>query len=339
MIPERLKSFYNTILCQTISSDGCYLFAGNNFGEIFVYNISHICTDPIDNESHHSRETAIRPIQIFKIVENGGQIHSLAFHNNFVIVGSRNASVTGYSWVKNEITKKAWEVKLSSTNNIDSMDPKWIEVNSFWLDKENGILYAGCGDNQCYAISLENGKIIREFDGHKDYIHCVHGLPSDNRIFTASEDGTVKFWDVRTKQNNDQLEPFKNDDLHRPQFGKWQGTVSVTDDWILCGGGPRFSLWHMRSLQCTTIYDYPGTAHVSGFLDDNVCVAGNYANVCQFSLNGDVTSEIPVSGPAVYSVVWQNEPFKLMSIAGASKSLDICTDFNYKDIVLNLYGQ
>lgn len=284
---------------------------------------------------HTIRETSIRPVQIFKIAENGAQIHSLAFHNNFVIVGNRNATVTGYAWAKNEITKKAWEVKLSSSHNKDSVDPKWIEVNSFWLDKANGLLYAGCGDNQIYGINLETGSVVAELDGHTNYVHCVHGLP-DNRLFSASEDGSVKLWDTRAKQSTGRLDPYKDENLHRPQFGKWQGTVSATDDWILCGGGPRFALYHLRSLQCTTIYNYDGTARVSGFLDDNVYVAGDSSNLYQFSLNGDVTAEIPHSGPSVYSVcVLQNDRYKMMSIA--SKNLDICTNFNYRDIVLNFY--
>lgn len=295
------------------------------------FSISYICAESSDCDSHQIRQKSIRPVQVFKI-ESSGQIHSLIFHNNFVIVGTLG-TVTGYSWMKNEITKKAWEVKLSSSGN---MDP--TEVNSFWLDKVNAVLYAGCGDNVIYAISLENGKILRAFDGHKDYIHCVHGSSIDNRLFSASEDGTVKFWDSRTKQSIEQLEPFKNVNLERPQFGKWQGTVSTTDDWLICGGGPKLSLWHLRSLECTTIYDFPGKARVSGFLDDIVYVAGDSTSLYQFSLNGDITAEVPVSGPSVYSVVWQLDPTKIMSIAGASNNLDICTNFNYKDIVLSLYS-
>lgn len=300
-----------------------------------VYSISHICAEPSETEPESIRQTSIRPVQVFTV---GGQIHSLAFHKNFVIVGNRNATVTGYSWMRNEITKKAWEVKLSSSINKDLIDHKWNEVNSFWLDKPNGTLYAGCGDNQVYAISLENGKVLREFDGHKDYIHCVDGLSSDNRIFSASEDGSVKLWDSRTKEAFQTIEPFKNDNLHRPQFGKWQGTVSVTDGWILCGGGPKFSLWNLRSLEFSTIYDYPGTAHVSGSTDDIVYVAGDCSDLYQFSLNGDITAKINASGPAVYSVACQLEPFKIMSIGGSSKNLDICTDFNYKDMALDLYA-
>lgn len=240
--------------------------------------------------------------------------------------------------MKNEISKKVWEVKLSSSGNKDTVDLKWIEINSLWVDKVNGVLYAGCGDNQIYAISLETGNIIRELDGHTDYVHCVDGSSTENRLFSASEDGSVKFWDSRLKQSTGQIEPYKNTDLHRPQFGKWQGTVSVTDDWLICGGGPKFSLWHLRSLECTAIYNYPGTAHASGFSDDIVYVGGDSTSLYQFSLNGDATAEIPVSGPCVYSVVYQNVPFKIMSIAGASQNLDICTNFNYKDIVLDLYA-
>lgn len=35
----------------------------------------------------------------------------------------------------------------------------------------NHLLYAGCGDNNIYIISLEDGKILRTMQGHTDYIH------------------------------------------------------------------------------------------------------------------------------------------------------------------------
>lgn len=37
MTADKIKMFYNTTLSQVIDTSGCYLFVGNNFGEIFVY--------------------------------------------------------------------------------------------------------------------------------------------------------------------------------------------------------------------------------------------------------------------------------------------------------------
>lgn len=260
-------------------------------------------------------------------------MYSLATHKNLLIVGTV-ATVTAYIWSKNEISKKSWDVKLSSVANKDALEQ--AEVNSMWLDKTNAQLFVGCGDNVVYAIDVETGLLLRDFIGHRDYVHSVHGTDK-NRVFSASEDGTVRFWDSREKRSINVLEPHTNEKLSRPEFGKWQGTVTVTDDWLVCGGGPKFSLWHLRSLECTTVYPFPEKAHVSGFLDDIIFVAGDYSHLYQYSFNGDVTAEVPVSAASVYSVVWQMEPTQLMSIAGASNSLDICTDFNYKDIVVNLY--
>ena len=294
-----------------------------------LFSISQICVGP-DAGNLETKNATTKPIQIFKFPESS-PIYSLATYKNILFIGTV-ACIHAYAWNKNEISKKLWEVKLSSTSNSEPLELG--EVNCLWLDKANGYLFAGCGDNTIYVVNIDKAQLIRDFIGHKDYIHSVHG--SENRIFSASEDGTVKFWDVREKKCSGQLEPYKTESLQRPKFGKWQGTVSVTDDWLICGGGPKFSLWHLRSLECTTIYPFPSTAHVSGFLDDILFVAGDYSYLNQYSLNGDVTAEVPVSAASVYSVVYQMEP-KIMSIGGSSNSLDICTDFNYKDIVINLY--
>lgn len=37
MSADTKKLFYNTTLSQTLSTCGDYLFAGNNFGDVFVF--------------------------------------------------------------------------------------------------------------------------------------------------------------------------------------------------------------------------------------------------------------------------------------------------------------
>lgn len=171
--------------------------------------------------------------------------------------------------------------------------------------------------------------------------HVRYGLHSEWNSISHKENNwkilffPFKFWDRREKRFTNQLEPYKDERLERAQFGKWLGTVSVTDDWLLCGGGPKPSLYHLRSLECSTIFDFNSAAHVSGFLDDIVYIGGDNNNLFQYNLKGNVSAEIASSSSSIYSIVSQTERF--MSIAGASNYLDICTNFNYKDIMLKLY--
>lgn len=107
-----------------------------------------------------------KPIQILKISEQS-QIYSLSYYKDFLIIGLIG-EVIGYKWSEKnkQIEKKIWEVKI----------PDCQEINSLYLNSKDDQLFAGCGDNSMYCISLEDGKILRNFTGHKDYIHCVDGL-------------------------------------------------------------------------------------------------------------------------------------------------------------------
>lgn len=212
-----------------------------------------------------------------------------------------------------------------------------MDINCLMLDEQNGILYAGCGDYNVYALNLDGGQMIRSFVAHTDFIHCID-IGSDRKsLYSASEDGSVKVWDKREANFVNQLEPWKDGRLARPQFGKWQGAVAVTDDWLICGGATNASLWHLRSMEVTTIFPFTRPIRVVGFIDDNIFVGGDFNRLCHFNFKGDSTAEIEVSSPSIYSVVSQLAPEKFLSIAGASNSLDVCTDFHYRDIVLNLY--
>lgn len=51
-----------------------------------------------------------------------------------------------------------------------------IDINCLILNKEEQILYAGCGDNAVYAFDLECGDVIHKFKEHSDYIHAIDKL-------------------------------------------------------------------------------------------------------------------------------------------------------------------
>lgn len=298
------------------------------------HNIDIRRSKEITTASETLKKSMPKPIQVFNVTGNDRkqQIQSLVFFKNILIVGTNTGTISGYTWQKHRLTKKAWEVFVSNQNIADQND-----INCFWLSKKTDTLYAGCGDNNIYAVSLEPSKISRKFIGHQNYVHWIDGTGETN-IYSASEDGSIKFWDQREKHFVNQLEPYKDERLERPQFGKWQGTVSITDDWLLCGGGPKACLYHLRLLEYSTVFDFKSSIHVSGFLDDMVYIGGDDNHLFQYNLKGNTTAEIPVKSSSIYSVVARLDPEKkFMSIAGASNYLDICTNFNYKDIMLQMY--
>ncbi|GAB0092553.1 THO complex subunit 6 [Sergentomyia squamirostris] len=332
MVSGSHKKLYNTVLTQTFSCCGNFLFAGNTFGDVFVFSILDIVDVPNEEDAGSRISPSLGPIQVYKVTDIG-QVQSLAFHKDFLIVGVAG-EIRGYEWCNDSrrIKKKAWEVRIPCSPDSTEL----VDVNCFWLNEESDELFAGCGDSRILGIDLDGGRIFRTFEGHKDYIHSVHGF--ENRLYSASEDGMVKFWDFKVKKSTGYVEPFKNHELFRPQMGKWIGSVSCNENFFVCGGGPKAALWHTRTDGCTTMFPFAGAIHVTGFIDDTVLLAGQNPNVVQCSINGDITAEIPVSSPATYSVIFQTEPRKVMAIAGAHNDIDICLNFNYKDIVLKLYS-
>lgn len=180
------KQLYTVLRSQTLSANGKYLFVASSFGDIATFrfvkyisfqkkkkyiDISFVAfsvdkiTECIENITN---EQISNPIAIFKTSE---KIFSLAFHREFLIVGSGTGFVSGYSISSGIIQKKAWSIQLPISPEACDMS----EVNDLWLDSENDTLYAACGDSNAYVCSLEDGCFLRKLTGHKDYIHSIHG--------------------------------------------------------------------------------------------------------------------------------------------------------------------
>lgn len=146
------------------------------------------------------------------------------------------------------------------------------------------------------------------------------------------------FWDHREKNPSFTIEPSKNANSNRPNFGSWVGSASINKEWVAAGGGPRLTLYHLRNRQPFQIFDFPKEIHVTDFVEDNLLVGGESELLCQYSFKGDIISEIKTSGPSVLSVAWQNAPnCKIMTACGASNKIDVTTNFTYKDTTLNFY--
>ena len=123
-----------------------------------------------------------------------------------------------------------------------------------------------------------------------------------------------------------------HDKLARPKIGKWVGAVDFTDDWLLCGGGPKLSLWHMRSMELATVFDIPDNGiHVADIHEERIIVGGEMPYLYHLNYQATPLAKIPISSDTVYSVAFQEKHQKILSIAGSSNLIDICTNFNYRE--------
>jgi len=55
-------------------------------------------------------------------------------------------------------------------------------------------LYSASGDSKAYAWDIERQSIVRSFEGHTAYLHCLKWSKQKQQLFTGSEDGTVRIW-------------------------------------------------------------------------------------------------------------------------------------------------
>lgn len=328
-MPESInqKLFYNTVFCQTFSPDGKFLIAGSVYGDISVFDFLKTF-EPIQIDNYDYQG----PTYKFTAYVNQC-VQSMVSTDDFLITATFG-EIAGWDWkvvMSNKASRKniLWTIQIPSDKDTSEKP----DVNHMVYSKEKNLLYAGCGDNKIYVINLQNGIVLGCMEGHENYIHCLTQL--GNQLASASEDGTVKFWDLRNQEYTSTLTPSLNNQVRRPKLGKWIGAVDFTEDWLLCGGGPSLSLWHLRMMETATIFDLPDEGiHVASIHDERIIAGGCMSAVYHLNYQGEVLAKVPTSSNTVYSIVNCEKPQKILSISGSSNNIDICTNFNYREFIL-----
>ena len=248
--------------------------------------------------------------------------------------------ISSTTLVKLTLQVRAWGWEEINQGNVGQ--PQWAldvpgggEVNSMLVATggTGGRLVLGTGDNNVYVFDLETRKLSSTYTGHTDYIHYVAaGREEGGTLASASEDGTVRLWDQRKKEETTCFTPGEQSTLARPHLGKHISCAAVSSDWLVCGGGPRLALWHLRTLSpSVTLPPVEVEAKTVAIHDDTLICSGRKV-VYQTNFTGEVKAEVDVSSATIYSLAWQDHPSaSLLAIAGSSRNIDICTsNFNYR---------
>ncbi|GAB1603817.1 THO complex subunit 6 homolog [Argonauta hians] len=324
------QQLYTNVYATVFSPCGKYLAAGNNYGYCAIFSLP-------SSLSPEATENSWKPLFTFKASDDGS-IYSMTSTSRELICGC-----TGYikAWQWSHLIKQT--NKISWSLIIPTKSFSVSEINSMVIDNKNGdsLLYAGCGDNLIYIYDLEGGSLKSTLSGHKDYIHAVMLCNSRQECVSAGEDGAVRIWDTRS--SNEAvclLEPYKNEMCARPEFGKWLGCVAMdpSEDWLVCGGGPKLSLWHLRSLSATTVFDTPRSCQKCAIVhQDTIMSGGSEPNIFHWAINGEQKAKIPCTPTCVFKVDVNShsKSNKVLCVAGNSSKIDISTNFCYKSFSLS----
>ncbi|GFY54497.1 THO complex subunit 6 homolog [Trichonephila inaurata madagascariensis] len=329
---EHLKKYYTTVYAVVYSSCGCYLAAANSYGYIAIFKLSNLFESDVNTQLEVSPK-----YPVFKFSAHVGPIYSLMSTKQFLISGGvGELKLWKWSDVKKKEAKSLWTFFVPQGESLTKP-----EINSLVMSKKEneGILFAGCGDNKIYCLNIEKQSLLFVLEGHTDYIHCIDLGKNSQECVSGSEDGTVRVWDSRKSGNAVHvLEPHKHQIASRPEFGKWIGCVALdsSDEWLVCGGAPNLCVWHLRSLAPSTQFLKPQvTTNVVCFYDDMIISGGSESFINHWSLDGKLQIEVPSSSSSVFCLgINSSSSQRILAAGGSSYKIDLCTDFRYKNFSL-----
>ncbi|CAG5097032.1 Oidioi.mRNA.OKI2018_I69.XSR.g14900.t1.cds [Oikopleura dioica] len=296
MLEAEVLDAYRSIFAQTFSRNGSTLYIGDNLGKITTYNVTRWS----------------------KTQEFQTQLHSILFileYKGILIAGGIGGLVT---LILSE------EGRISNGKRITSES-----YNTALILEDQDVLIGGGPRGILYTIDLNVFHIIKEdIDSHKDAIQCS-SMSIDRGIFcTASEDGLVHIWDIKSQEITRTILPYENEELNRPERGRFISCCSMIGDWLICGGGPRVGLWHVSSGELANILDIEEDVPLSMLSSpERIFVGGSRSVVYQFQRNGSKISTVEATSQFVYSI--QKSLKGHMLVSGSTRTVDIYKN-NYK---------
>uniref|UniRef100_A0A669C9K1 THO complex 6 n=1 Tax=Oreochromis niloticus TaxID=8128 RepID=A0A669C9K1_ORENI len=314
-----------SVFSQSFSPCGRFLAAGNNYGEIAVFSLSAALSPD---------STALNQKPVLTFTAHEGPVFSL-LSTDCHLLSAGNGEISNQPSTPASCLLPVCLLSPSSLKHLLSPYRSSLEIpeiNSMTINSRDNSLVVGGGDNNIHVMDLENGVFKTVLQGHSDYVHCVTVREREAEILSGGEDGAVRVWDSRTGQCVHCIEVYKYEVCARPQYGKWISCVTTDSDWMLCGGGPSLSLWHLRSLSPTSIFNLSGCQRQAAFHQDLILTVGEGAFVSHCLLGGEVKAQIPCTPQSLNTLQLNNNSteHRVLTVGGSSDHIDVFTNLSYR---------
>jgi len=283
-------SFSVIYISSCFSPCQLYYAALNSFGFVMVYKTPQ-SREAGDNNDH-------KPLFTLKISEKPA-FSITTIENCLVLAGYDQLKF--FSWDDLKIGKLSclWAEKECSKYS----KAKYISK----VTHNAGVLYCGDSDGQITSFDIETGQKIFDFVGHDNYIHDLSTF--DNGFVSVSEDGCMKIWDVRGGNMTSEVQPHLKHDLSRPKLGKFLKCVTsdAKGDWIICGGGPKLTMYSRNNLELYNPLEIENNEFVANVVDlfnEEIVAAGNESCLRRWHMNGKSKTNVvcEINSAGIFSI-------------------------------------
>jgi len=312
---EDRRRAYVRVLASAFSPDGKYLVAGTSEGRICIWKLSAVGDHA---EIHH-------PTAAFHA--HTGATYSVCFANDgATLVSGGDDGVRTWDW-GTIAGLQGGNIQPRGVLDTPRVEERGVvlpvpEINSVSILNQR--VYGATGDGSAYEWDLATGQCLGRFEGHTGYLHALAARPSASQIVTGSEDGTIKFWDVRSRACTQTL--WEPNASNAPDPERWVSCLAVddSDSWLVAGGGGRALVtWHMPSGTCAAVMPTASSPQVVEFNHSGeVVMGGNEPWIYTWATSGALLCRAASSNSSVFTVA-SDRVNKLVACGGTGGTMDV----------------